>query len=75
MTAAKRKVSVSLDAELVEELEAADEALSQQVNDAVRDALERRRRVRLLSSLLAELDARHGRVAKSLIAKYEDLLG
>ena len=75
MTVAKRKVSVSLDAELVDELEAADEALSQQVNDAVRDALERRRRARLLSSLLAELDARHGRVSKSLIEKYEELLG
>lgn len=75
MTAAKRKISVSLDAELVEELEAVDEALSQQVNDAVRDALERRRRERLLGELLTALDSRHGRVSQALVAKYENLLG
>lgn len=74
MTAAKRKISVSLDAELVEELEASDAALSTQVNDAVRDALERRRRQRLLRLLLAELDRRHGAVPEKLIAKYEALL-
>ena len=33
---AKRKVSVSLDEDLVAELEAADEALSGQVNEAIR---------------------------------------
>ena len=75
MTAAKRKISVSLDAELVEELEAVDEALSQQVNDAVRSALERRRRERLLGELLNALDSRHGRVSPALVAKYENLLG
>ena len=37
MTAAKRKVSVSLDADLVDELETDVKALSKQVNDAVRD--------------------------------------
>ena len=75
MTAAKRKISVSLDADIVAELEAADVALSKQVNDAIREALERRRRQRLLRELLAELDARHGPVSKELIAKYEALLG
>jgi len=75
MTAAKRKISVSLDAALVEELETVDEALSQQVNDAVRDALERRRRERLLGELLTALDSRHGRVSQALVAKYENLLG
>ena len=74
MTAAKRKVSVSLDADLVEELEAADVGLSTQVNDAVREALARRRRQRLLHELLAELDRRHGRIPQKLIAKYETLL-
>jgi antitoxin CcdA len=74
MTAAKRKVSVSLDADLVEELETVDVALSTQVNDAVRDALERRRRQHLLGELLAELDRRHGPVPEKLIAKYEALL-
>jgi len=74
MTAAKRKVSVTLDADLVAELGAADEALSKQVNDALRDTLERRRRVRLLAKLCEELDSRHGRVPARLIAKYEALL-
>jgi antitoxin CcdA len=70
MTAAKRKVSVSLDADLVEELETVDVALSTRVNDA----LERRRRQHLLGELLAELDRRHGPVPEKLIAKYETLL-
>lgn len=74
MTAAKRKVSVSLDADLVTELESADEALSKQVNDAIREALERRRRQRLLRELLADLDRRHGPVPEALVAKYVALL-
>ncbi|MCB9578996.1 MAG: type II toxin-antitoxin system CcdA family antitoxin [Polyangiaceae bacterium] len=73
MTAAKRKISVSLDAELVAELEASEVALSTQVNEAVRDALARRRRQRLLGELLADLDRRHGKVAEATIAKYEAL--
>lgn len=75
MTKPKRKVSVSLDAELVDELEAADEALSQQVNEAVRETLVRRRRQRLLSQLLDDLDTMHGPVPPDLIAKYAELLG
>jgi hypothetical protein len=75
MTAAKRKISVSIDAELVEELEAGDEALSKQVNDAIRDTLIRRRRQRLLRQLLDEMADRHGLIPESLIRKYEALLG
>lgn len=74
MTAPKRKISVSLDAELVEELEAGDSALSQQVNEAVRETLVRRRRQRLLCELLEELDRKHGKVSPNLIAKYVELL-
>jgi hypothetical protein len=74
MTVAKRKVSVSLDADLVEELARADEALSQQVNDAVRETLERRRRRRLLGELLVDLAKRSGPAPARLIAKYEELL-
>jgi len=44
MTATKRKVSVSLDEDLVTELEAGGEALSSQVNEAGRSELKRRRR-------------------------------
>jgi antitoxin CcdA len=74
MTATKRKVSVSLDADLVAELEQADEALSSQVNDAIRAQLERRRRARLLGEMLDEFDATEGAVDESLVAKYMDIL-
>src|ERR1700761_1928573 len=70
----KRKVSVSLDEDLVAELEAADEALSGQVNEAIRAEIERRRRNRLLTEMLDSLDARHGPVDEALVAKYTELL-
>lgn len=74
MPPTKRKVSVSLDEDLVEELEREEEGLSAQVNMAVRAELERRRRNRLLTELLADLDAKHGPVDESLIEKYVGLL-
>jgi post-segregation antitoxin (ccd killing protein) len=75
MNPAKRKVSVSLDEDLVEELEREDQGLSAQVNVAVRAELERRRRHRLLVELLDQLDAERGPVDESLIEKYIGLLG
>lgn len=74
MTTTKRKVSVSLDEDLVAELEAGGEALSSQVNEAIRFELERRRRQRLLGALLDDLDAAHGPVDERLVEKYLDLL-
>jgi antitoxin CcdA len=74
MPLTKRKVSVSLDEDLVEELEREEEGLSAQVNMAVRVELERRRRNRLLTELLAELDAKYGPVDDSLVEKYVGLL-
>lgn len=74
MTSTKRKVSVSLDEDLVAELEAGGEAVSAQVNDAVRVELERRRRQRLLGELLGDLGARHGPPDEKLVAKYLDAL-
>ena len=71
---AKRKVSVSLDEDLVAELEAADEALSGQVNEAIRAEVERRRRNRLLTGMLDSLDAEYGPVDQALVAKYTELL-
>jgi hypothetical protein len=64
----KRKVSVSLDEDLVAELEAADEALSGQVNEAIRAEVERRRRIRLLTGMLDSLDAEYGPVDEALVA-------
>ena len=75
MTTTKRKVSISLDEDLVEELEREDQGLSTQVNVAVRAELERRRRHRLLAELLDQLDAEHGPVDESLVEKYAGLLG
>jgi antitoxin CcdA len=74
MTTPKRKVSVSLDEDLVAELETADEALSAQVNEAIRVEVERRRRNRLLTAMLDSLDAAYGPVDEALVAKYADLL-
>jgi post-segregation antitoxin (ccd killing protein) len=74
MTVAKRKVSVSLDEDLVEELEREDQGLSAQVNLALRAELERRRRNRLLMELLDQLDAQYGPVDESLVEKYAGLL-
>jgi antitoxin CcdA len=74
MTRTKRKVSVSLDEDLVAELEAGDDALSAQVNDAVRSELERRRRQRLLTESHTELYTVHGPPDEKLVRKYSDLL-
>lgn len=56
----KRKVSVTLDADLVEQVETDGANLSALVNAALRDDLERRRRQRALTVLLDELAAEHG---------------
>jgi post-segregation antitoxin (ccd killing protein) len=75
MTQPKRKVSISLDEDLVEELEREEQGLSAQINMAVRIELEHHRRQRLLVELLDQLDAEHGPVDESLIEKYIGLLG
>lgn len=73
MARPKRKISLSLDEDLVEELEAGG-PVSAQVNEAVRGELERRRRHRLLGELLDRLDAEHGPVEEALVARYTELL-
>lgn len=74
MAVTKRKVSVSLDEDLVTELEAGGEALSAQVNDAVRLELDRRRRHRFLGEMLDAIEAAHGTADEKLVHKYMDLL-
>jgi antitoxin CcdA len=74
MPLTKRKISVSLDEELVAELEAVGLSLSAQINAAVRADLERRRRNRRLSELLDQLDLEQGPVDESLVEKYVRLL-
>lgn len=56
------------------EIEAANQSLSAQLNAALRAEVERRRRQRLLSDLLDELDAKYGPVDESLVEKYIRLL-
>ncbi|MGI8425930.1 MAG: type II toxin-antitoxin system CcdA family antitoxin [Actinomycetota bacterium] len=70
----KRKISISLDPELVDELEAQGVPLSSQINRVLSDELARRRRSRLLKDLLGEMDHRVGKVDEALIEKYEELL-
>lgn len=71
----KRKISVSLDADLVEALEGGGAALSKQVNDAVRQALAEQQRRRALLDLLSELEEMHGPADEDAVARYDTLLG
>lgn len=74
MTSKKRKVSVSLDEDLVAELESGDEALSTQVNAAIRGELVRRREQRLLGELLDDLAEEYGPPDEALVNKYKEML-
>lgn len=75
----KRKVSLSLDADLVEELgQSTDEGLSGQVNQAVRAEVERRHRARALRALLDRLNVEEGPLGpgdEAEIGRYERALG
>jgi len=75
MPLAKRKISISLDEDLVTELETVAESMSAQINAAVRSDLERRRRSRLLNDLLDRLDKEHGPVDEVRVQHYAELLG
>jgi post-segregation antitoxin (ccd killing protein) len=74
MTPTKRKISVSLDEDLVKELEANGENVSNQVNEAIRVDLDQRRRNRLLRAWLKQMDDELGPVPEELVQKYVDLL-
>jgi len=77
---AKRKVSITLDADLVEALEAdGGESLSAEVNSALRAEFTRRRRQQALGELLDHLAEERGRLDtpedEAEIARYMRLLG
>jgi len=74
VTASKRKVSLSLDDDLVRELETADATLSAAINESIRDEVDRRRRVRALIELLDELDVTLGPLDEGLAARYRAAL-
>lgn len=71
---AKRKVSLSLDEEVVSELEESEGTLSSQVNAALRDLVERRRQMRRLEAFLGQLDQQRGPVPDALVQQYLSLL-
>jgi antitoxin CcdA len=79
MTTTKRKVSLSLDEELVAALESDVEGLSSQVNEAVRAEIGRRRQRQALATLLARLDELDGPLTsdedEAEIARFMRLLG
>ena len=72
--AQKRKISVTLDEDLVSALEGEDGGLSAQVNEAVRLEVVRRARRQLLGEWLNELEASEGPVDEKLVAMFEELL-
>ena len=65
MTTTKRKVSVSLDEDLVAELEEGDDTLSAQVDEDDPVELGRRRQQRHLIAMLDELESVHGPADRS----------
>ena len=75
----KRKISLSLDADLVDEFgQDADEGLSSQVNVVLRAEVERRRRHRALQSFLDRLAAEDGALTaddEAEIVRFEQALG
>jgi antitoxin CcdA len=76
---AKRKVSVTVDADLIAEIESSGENLSAQVNLALRDELARRRRFRALGAFLDSLASDRGALDtpedEAEIARFTHLLG
>lgn len=62
---AKRKITVTVDAELVEQLRAGEDAMSAVVNEALAAHFERRARHAALGDLLADWEARLGPVSES----------
>jgi Post-segregation antitoxin CcdA len=79
-TSPKRKVSVTLDADLVEAMEAdSSTTLSAEVNSALRAEFARRKREQALATLLDRLASERGRLDtpedEAEIARYMRLLG
>lgn len=72
--AQKRKVSITLDEDLIAALESEGETLSAQVNSAVRLEVERRARQRLLRNWLDEMESSDGSVDEALVAAFEEML-
>ncbi len=70
----KRKVTLTLDSELLEELEAHNESVSAQVNAALRELVEHQRRERALDAVIADWEAEDGPPDENLLSRYHQLL-
>lgn len=66
---AKRKITVTVDADLVDELRAGEEAMSAVVNQALAAHYERRARQAALGDLLAEWESRLGPIPEHAAAE------
>lgn len=70
----KRKMSVTLDEDLVAALEETEENLSAQINEAVRLVVEERRRRQDLRQLLDQLEATDGPPDEAEVRRFLELL-
>ena len=74
MAQSKRKISVTVDADLVEALDAGEENLSSQVNEAIRIVVAQRRRQADLRSWLDEMTERQGPIDEERVQRFIDAL-
>lgn len=73
MAVTKKKITVTIDQRLVDEMELHDEPISAQVNAAIESAIEGRRRRRNLLSFLDALDEEYGRSDPADLAEFREL--
>ena len=74
MAQPKRKISVTVDADLVEALDAGEENLSSQVNEAIRIVVAQRRRQADLRAWLDEMTERQGPIDEERVQRFIDAL-
>ena len=74
MAQSKRKISVTVDADLVDALDAGEENLSSQVNEAIRIVVAQRRRQADLRAWLDEMTELQGPIDEERVQRFIDAL-